>query len=87
MLTETEVKELNQLCKENRQNIVKMVYNAASGHIGGSLSSVELLTVLFHKCMKAIPQWHRSPEFDLHIQKVPLLTWYIRGDPFPDTPR
>ena len=64
MLTETEVKELNQLCKENRQNIVKMVYNAASGHIGGSLSSVELLTVLFHKCMKAIPQWHRSPEFD-----------------------
>ena len=64
MLMETEVKELNQLCKENRQNIVKMVYNAASGHIGGSLSSVELLTVLFHKCMKAIPQWHRSPEFD-----------------------
>lgn len=64
MLTETEVKELNQLCKENRQNIVKMVYNAVSGHIGGSLSSVELLTVLFHKCMKAIPQWHRSPEFD-----------------------
>ena len=64
MLTDTEVKELKTLCKENRQNIVKMVYNAASGHIGGSLSSVELLTVLFHKCMKTIPQWHRSQEFD-----------------------
>lgn len=64
MLTDTEVKELKTLCKENRQNIVKMVYNAASGHIGGSLSSVELLTVLFHKCMKTLPQWHRSPEFD-----------------------
>ena len=64
MLTDTEVKELKELCRENRQNIVKMVYNAASGHIGGSLSSVELLTVLFHKCMKTIPQWHRSQEFD-----------------------
>lgn len=64
MLTDTEVKELKKLCLENRQNILKMVYGASSGHIGGSLSSVEILTVLFHKCMKTVPQWHRSPDFE-----------------------
>lgn len=64
MLTDAEIKEIKDLCKETRQNIVKMVYNVASGHIGGSLSAVELLTVLFHKCMKNVPQWHRSEDFD-----------------------
>ncbi len=64
MLTDTEIKEIKALCKETRQNIIKMVYNASSGHIGGSLSAVELLTVLFHKCMNNIPQWHRSNDFD-----------------------
>lgn len=52
MLTETEIKELEQLCLQNRKNILTMVYTAKSGHIGGSLSSCELMTVLFHKCMK-----------------------------------
>ena len=35
------------ICKRVRQNILKMIHNAQSGHPGGSLSSVELLTVLF----------------------------------------
>ena len=52
MLTDIEIKELEDLSKENRQNVIKMVYNAKSGHIGGSLSSCEIMTVLFHKCMK-----------------------------------
>ena len=63
MLTETEIKELKELCKENRQNILKMVYNAQSGHIGGSLSSVEIMTVLFHKCMKTMPEWTEDKNF------------------------
>ncbi len=52
MLTDIEIKELEDLSKENRQNVIKMVYNAKSGHIGGSLSSCDIMTVLFHKCMK-----------------------------------
>ena len=64
MLSETEIKEIKILCRENRQNILKMVYNVQSGHIGGALSSVELLTVLFHKCMKTCPQWRNSKDFD-----------------------
>lgn len=52
MLTTSELKELKDLSLENRRNIIEMVYNAKSGHIGGSLSACDLLTVLFHKCMK-----------------------------------
>ena len=52
MLTENEVKEIEKLCLENRNNILDMVYTAQSGHIGGSLSSCEIITVLFHNCMK-----------------------------------
>lgn len=63
MLTDNEVKEIEKLCKENRQNIIKMVYNAQSGHIGGALSSTELMTVLFHKCMKTCPKWTKDKDF------------------------
>lgn len=52
MLTNDEVKNIEALCLENRQNILKMVFEAQSGHIGGSLSACEIMTVLFHKCMK-----------------------------------
>jgi transketolase len=52
MLSEIEIKELEKLCLENRRNIIDMVYEAKSGHIGGSLSSCEIFTVLFHKCMQ-----------------------------------
>ena len=64
MLNDLEIKELENFCLENRQNIVKMVYNAQSGHIGGSLSSVEIMTVLFHKCMNLVPKWDKDKNFD-----------------------
>ncbi len=64
MLSEQEIKELKEQCKENRRNIVKMVYNAQSGHIGGSLSATEIMTVLFHKCMKLAPKWDKDKNFE-----------------------
>lgn len=63
MLNKAEIEKLKVFCKENRQNIIKMVYNAQSGHIGGSLSSTELVTVLFHKCMKLAPRWMKDKNF------------------------
>jgi len=64
MLTESEIVELRKYCKESRRNIIEMVYSAQSGHIGGSLSACELLTVLFHKCMRNEVKWNESPNFD-----------------------
>lgn len=64
MLNEIEIDKLKELAKENRINILKMVYNAQSGHIGGALSSADIMTVLYHKCMKTCPKWTDSKEFN-----------------------
>ena len=64
MLSDNEVKELEKLANENRQNVIKMVYNAKSGHIGGSLSAADIMTVLFHKCMKTVPECFESKEYN-----------------------
>ena len=63
MLTEKEIKNLEDLCLESRRNIIEMVYGAKSGHIGGSLSSCEIMTVLFHKCMKHSLGGKSSPDY------------------------
>lgn len=63
MLNDLEIKDLQELCKENRKNIIKMVHNANSGHIGGAMSSVELLTVLYHKCMNTCKKWGEGKDF------------------------
>lgn len=64
MLNELEIKQLKSLCKENRMNILRMVYNAQSGHIGGALSSTEIMTVLYHKCMKTVQKWTKDKDFE-----------------------
>ncbi|MDY6310254.1 MAG: transketolase [Cyanobacteriota bacterium] len=64
MLSTNDIKEIEKLSLDNRRNIIQMVYDAQSGHIGGSLSSCDILTVLFNKCMKKVPQWKSSTDFD-----------------------
>lgn len=63
MLTSTDIKELQDLALENRRNIIEMVYQAKSGHIGGSLSACDIMTVLFHKCMKHAIKGKLSDEY------------------------
>ena len=64
MMDAIEIKKIEDLCKETRKNVVSMVFNAQSGHIGGALSAVEILTVLFNKCMKIVPMWDKDVEFE-----------------------
>ena len=64
MLSENEVTELKKLCKQTRINIVKMVHNAASGHIGGALSGVEILNVLYNKSLNIPTAWKKSQDFE-----------------------
>ena len=46
-----------------RCNILKMIHAAKSGHPGGSLSCVEILSVLYNKIMFVPKEWKKSPEF------------------------
>ena len=43
--------ELNEIAKNIRRDVVEMIYNSKSGHPGGSLSIVDILTVLYHSEM------------------------------------
>ena len=53
---EEKLTELKEITKDLRRSILKMTHAAASGHPGGSLSAVEILTVLYFAVMKYDPQ-------------------------------
>lgn len=65
MLTDAEVSQLEDLVKQNRRDIVRMTHHAGSGHPGGSLSAIEVLTVLFVKRMRVRPEEPMWPERDM----------------------
>ncbi|MFA7658686.1 MAG: transketolase [Candidatus Gastranaerophilaceae bacterium] len=54
-------REIEQKCKNVRCNVIKMITCAKSGHPGGGLSAVEIMTVLYEKVMKNFPEWDKSP--------------------------
>ena len=64
MLAENEVKDLEKICNQTRINILKMVHNAQSGHIGGAFSGVEILNVLYNKSLNIPVEWKKSADFD-----------------------
>lgn len=49
-----------------RRHVVQMVYGAKSGHIGGSLSATDLMSVLYTKFLRHDPEnpfWHERDRF------------------------
>lgn len=52
----TQIEELKKISNDIRINIIKTVYNAKSGHPGGSLSCADILTVLYFNQMNINPQ-------------------------------
>ena len=67
-MTELEVVGLKEKCKEIRKIIFEMIGTLGVGHIGGSLSIVEALVVLYYKEMKVDPknpQWEERDRFVL----------------------
>ena len=56
-MKDTEINSLEKIAKEIRVNIVKTVYNAKSGHPGGSLSCADILTVLYFNQMNMYPYY------------------------------
>jgi len=64
MLTDSEINDLKKIANIARQNILKMIHNAKSGHPGGSLSGADILTVLYEKCLNIPSAWDKSNNFD-----------------------
>jgi transketolase len=53
------MQDLRDIAAQERRDIVRMVYEAQSGHPGGSLGCVEFFTALYFKIME------RKPGFDI----------------------
>lgn len=70
-------KKLNLTANSIRKDIINMVAEACSGHPGGSLSSVELLTFLYFDEMKIDPDNPEQPDRDRFVlskgHATPLL--------------
>jgi len=62
------VKDYKEIANSIRKNIIKMTYEAKSGHPGGSLSACEILTALYFKEMRIDPnnpKWEDRDRFVL----------------------
>ncbi|MCJ7677894.1 MAG: transketolase [Anaerolineales bacterium] len=55
------IAELKATCVDVRRDIVQMIHAGGSGHPGGSLSVVEILTALYFRVMRIDP---RNPAWD-----------------------
>ena len=77
--------ELKRKANQIRHHVLEMVYTAKSGHIGGSLSSVEVMTFLYFQEMNIDPKhpnWVNRDRFVLskgHVTPVYYATLAERG--------
>ena len=67
MIDENKLNDLKNTAKMLRKLIVETVYNAKSGHIGGSLSSAEILTALYFGEMNINPAFPRKEDRDRFV--------------------
>lgn len=58
------IEDLQNTANKIRREVLEMVYKAQSGHLGGSLSVVEIISVLYFSEMKIDPENPNWPERD-----------------------
>ena len=65
--TRPSIDELNAIARELRRDVIEMTFAANSGHPGGSLSEIEILTTLYFLVMNHDPGNPAWPERDRFI--------------------
>lgn len=61
-------KELKQKSISYRKKILQYILKAKAGHTGGSLSSTDILNVLYNEVMNVSPENFSSPDRDRYVQ-------------------
>ena len=61
------IEDLKKTAKQIRRDIIEMTFASASGHPGGSLSAVEIVTALYFSVMRHDPQNPAWPDRDRFI--------------------
>lgn len=84
-MQQTSVEQLKQHAIELRKTAVTMVYEAQSGHPGGSLSAADVISALYFKEMNvdpANPKWEDRDRFVLskgHVAPIQYAALALRG--------
>jgi transketolase len=68
MLTEQQIRELEDTARHLRVEILKMLHTSQSGHTGGSLSAIDVMTALFFQRLRhdpSNPRWEDRDRFIL----------------------
>ncbi|MDD8012053.1 MAG: transketolase [Acidobacteriota bacterium] len=66
-MNEKELADLSEIARRIRIRIIRMISMAASGHPGGSLSAVEILTCLYFREMRIDPADPALPDRDRFV--------------------
>ena len=66
-VSEQEIKELEEIAKNTRKDIVDVTVWAGGAHIGGALSMVEILVILYYKYLNVDPANPDKPDRDRFI--------------------
>lgn len=64
MISAQKIHELQDLASLIRQDVIKMIYEAGSGHPGGSLGMADIFTALYFQILKHDPKNPEDPERD-----------------------
>lgn len=77
------VKDLQLKAKQVRKGVLDMVYVSKAGHVGGSMSSIDILTTLYYKVLNIDPKKFSDPDRDRFILSkghIAESLYYILGD-------
>lgn len=66
-MNKAEIKNLKKQAIQVRRDVIKMIYGSKDGHIGASLSTVEILLVLYYKILKINKKDFTNKERDRFI--------------------
>jgi len=67
MLPDKEFRDLSQIARKLRHTAVEITMKAGGAHIGGGLSMMDILTLLFFKYMKINPEDPDNPDRDRFV--------------------
>lgn len=66
-LNNNEKTELEKRAVQNRKSVLRLMRAGRAGHIGGALSAIDILTVLYFKIMRVDPQNPKWPQRDRFV--------------------
>ncbi len=66
-VTQKKVEELKKIAYQIRRMVVEMVFKAQSGHLGGSLSVAEIISVLYFNELRIDPNYPDWPDRDRFV--------------------